>query len=271
MKIGILTFHLAHNYGAVLQCYALQEALRQLGHEVRVINYRQPYIKGIYGIFNVRYFFSLLGHLRLKTLLYYLKHLGRRVKRTRLYHSFRHTYWQETPSCSSRNIPPMDAYVIGSDQVWSLHCTQFMDQVYWGQFSRPRQSRIIGYAISATLDSLSQIGEKEIRPGRNLPPDRHPGRSGIGPDLVATISLLGQTAGREQAGSGGSLFDGFQVRLGKAGGGLCKNQPTGSCFRLWNHGFVRQYMLSFRFRFLFQVCQICCHQFLPWGGFCPEF
>lgn len=163
MKIGILTFHLAHNYGAVLQCYALQEALRQLGHEVRVINYRQPYMEGIYGIFNVRYFFSLLGHLRLKTLLYYLKHIGRRMKRTRLYRHFRDTYWQETPPCSSQDIPPMEGYVIGSDQVWSLHCTQFMDKVYWGQFSRPRHSRVIGYAISATLDSLSQIGEREIR------------------------------------------------------------------------------------------------------------
>ena len=28
MKIGILTFHRAHNYGAVLQCYALQEILK---------------------------------------------------------------------------------------------------------------------------------------------------------------------------------------------------------------------------------------------------
>ena len=26
-KIGIITFHKAHNYGAVLQCYALQEFL----------------------------------------------------------------------------------------------------------------------------------------------------------------------------------------------------------------------------------------------------
>lgn len=34
MKIGILTFHCAHNYGAVLQCYALQETLKQMVHDV---------------------------------------------------------------------------------------------------------------------------------------------------------------------------------------------------------------------------------------------
>ena len=40
MKIGILTFHWATNYGAVLQCYALQTYLESLGHEVKVINYK---------------------------------------------------------------------------------------------------------------------------------------------------------------------------------------------------------------------------------------
>ena len=40
MTIGILTFHWATNYGAVLQCYALQAFLESLGHEVKVIGYK---------------------------------------------------------------------------------------------------------------------------------------------------------------------------------------------------------------------------------------
>ena len=39
MKIGILTFHRGNNYGGILQCYALQQVLRQLGHSVEVIDY----------------------------------------------------------------------------------------------------------------------------------------------------------------------------------------------------------------------------------------
>lgn len=39
MKIGILTYHFAINYGAVLQCYALQQYLKSLGHDVEVINF----------------------------------------------------------------------------------------------------------------------------------------------------------------------------------------------------------------------------------------
>ena len=38
MKIGILTFHRAHNYGAVLQTYGLQEYIKQLGHDVYIID-----------------------------------------------------------------------------------------------------------------------------------------------------------------------------------------------------------------------------------------
>lgn len=39
MKIGIITYHFARNYGALLQCYALQKYLTEMGHDVQVLNY----------------------------------------------------------------------------------------------------------------------------------------------------------------------------------------------------------------------------------------
>ena len=39
MKIGILTYHRAHNYGAMLQAYALQHFLQSKGHQVDFIDY----------------------------------------------------------------------------------------------------------------------------------------------------------------------------------------------------------------------------------------
>ena len=42
MKIGLLTYHHSMNYGAVLQTYATCRALRELGHEVEIIDFRQP-------------------------------------------------------------------------------------------------------------------------------------------------------------------------------------------------------------------------------------
>ena len=39
-KIGILTFHRAENFGAVLQAYALQQYVTNLGYDVEIIDYR---------------------------------------------------------------------------------------------------------------------------------------------------------------------------------------------------------------------------------------
>ena len=58
MKIGILTFHCAHNYGAVLQCYALQEILKSSGHDVEIIDYRPNYLINPYKVFYIRRFIS---------------------------------------------------------------------------------------------------------------------------------------------------------------------------------------------------------------------
>lgn len=39
MRIGIITYHFARNYGAILQCYALQSYLESKGHRVEVLDY----------------------------------------------------------------------------------------------------------------------------------------------------------------------------------------------------------------------------------------
>ena len=51
MKIGIVTFNSAHDYGAVLQVWALQEKLKSKGHDVEVINYRIPSIDNLYRVY----------------------------------------------------------------------------------------------------------------------------------------------------------------------------------------------------------------------------
>ena len=51
MKIGILTFHCAANFGAVLQTLALQEVLRRMGHEAYVVDYRPKYLTEPYKAF----------------------------------------------------------------------------------------------------------------------------------------------------------------------------------------------------------------------------
>lgn len=47
MKTGILTFHASHNYGSMLQAFALQTTIQNMGHECEIINLRTDVQKGL--------------------------------------------------------------------------------------------------------------------------------------------------------------------------------------------------------------------------------
>ena len=70
MKVGILTFHAAHNYGSMLQNYAFQQVLIKLGYHPETINFRTPVQKEMYDYFKP--FHKLLNKKRLVYTLMYL-------------------------------------------------------------------------------------------------------------------------------------------------------------------------------------------------------
>lgn len=39
-KVGIITYHAAHNYGSMLQAYALQQTILRMGFDCEIINFR---------------------------------------------------------------------------------------------------------------------------------------------------------------------------------------------------------------------------------------
>ena len=68
MKIGILTFHRACNYGAALQCFALVKKLNTMGCDAEVIDYRSKAIEQSYQLINMRglkFFFLYLVFARI--------------------------------------------------------------------------------------------------------------------------------------------------------------------------------------------------------------
>jgi exopolysaccharide biosynthesis predicted pyruvyltransferase EpsI len=116
MKIGILTFHWATNYGAVLQAYALQNYLRKKGYDVYIINYRpKQYKKSLFKCFiNLRF---LLFPTLIKE---YLKEQKLEVFRKE---NLNETIEYESLSQLKNNPPLMDVYICGSDQIWNPHFT----------------------------------------------------------------------------------------------------------------------------------------------------
>lgn len=50
-SVGIITFHASHNYGSMLQAYALQQTVKSLGFDCRIINLRTPVQRQFYKPF----------------------------------------------------------------------------------------------------------------------------------------------------------------------------------------------------------------------------
>ena len=64
-------------------------------------------------------------------------------------------------TCDAFTIPcDYDAYVVGSDQLFTTEITGGLDKVYSGQFDKSDKSKLIGYAISSNAMAITEIGEK---------------------------------------------------------------------------------------------------------------
>lgn len=164
MRIGILTFHRAHNYGAVLQCYALQSVLEKMGHNVYIINYLQPHIEELYKPkIKLLVVAKKILFLRFGELTAYLVQYRKDIKATKNFRVFCNSYLHCTEACNSAEIPQdFDTYIIGSDQMWCINCTNGYDAVYWGGFKRQKDSKLVGYAISANGDYHDYLSMPEI-------------------------------------------------------------------------------------------------------------
>lgn len=115
MKIGILTYHRSHNYGALLQAIATRVVLERLGHEVHYIDYWPGYHKRVYAMVNPKLIFtwniiSALKYIKGLCVTYKTKYYRRQVMLT-----FISKYIE--PYCSSIT-DSYDIIVYGSDQIW---------------------------------------------------------------------------------------------------------------------------------------------------------
>lgn len=114
MRAGILTFHRASNYGAVLQTWALQQSLTNLGFEAKIIDYRTPQVEYDH---RPRYAYKRYGLLR------GIKNLGNKVRRAQVFDAFRERALIQTSEYTTYELPSIanmfDFFVVGSDQVWN--------------------------------------------------------------------------------------------------------------------------------------------------------
>lgn len=148
MKIGIFTFHCAANYGAVLQTYCLQEVLKNMGHEVYVIDYRPKYLTEPYKTFH--YDSTSLGSKLAKSKGFLRACLVApiRWKRNRAFSQFIHNHLNLYPLDLNDESNDFDAFIFGSDQIWNSDITCGTDKVFIGDFLAVKDKQLISYAAS---------------------------------------------------------------------------------------------------------------------------
>ena len=163
MKIGILTFHWATNYGAVLQAFALQAYLESRGHKVEVINFKPR-----------SYDLNILYLLRHPSQIMKLKAFVQRIRKEKLIDTFRQNYLHLTPRVSEGiqidGLGHYDAVITGSDQVlnpsFALYGEGKPTGVYFLNTIR-RNTKRIAYAVSFGCKEypgeVSRFAERWIR------------------------------------------------------------------------------------------------------------
>lgn len=146
MRIGIITFHHAFNYGAFLQSAGLHGCLKELGHEPEIIDYRNPKLEAVHERC-IRYGWHPLrrwaGYQRRSRFIECLAKL---------------TCSPLSRSSSDIKWSNYDAVIYGSDEIWNfISHTHRYDPVFFGHCC-PNSIARIAYAPSlGELDSAREI------------------------------------------------------------------------------------------------------------------
>lgn len=152
MKIGIMTFHYAHNYGAVLQAYALKKYLLELRHQCVIIDYRNKVIEEHYPttvsflIGKKDLCFPWRWKRTLNIILYRKRAQQMWKEQWNKFEEFIHLYLLDEKDNGIDNS--YDVLICGSDQVWGgkKGPTTSLDDMYFLKIST--RAKKIAYGVS---------------------------------------------------------------------------------------------------------------------------
>lgn len=151
MKISILTFPKAINYGTALQAVALKKKLEAYDNDVCFLEHNCEEIKKSNSLFD----FS--EALNPKYTVAHLYNLQVALKRKKNFEAFQKKYMS-----FSNNVPDsFDAVVAGSDQIWNYNLTND-DWFYFLNYKKDR-SKKVAYAGSFGLSSIDESKKPIIK------------------------------------------------------------------------------------------------------------
>lgn len=163
MRIGLITYHSAYNFGSVLQAYATQEIIREITGSCEVINYRSREQRKVYSIYKWDKGMALFKSL-VKNVLS-IPNYGIMKNRANKYEQVINDLFTLSEEC----VEPEDVYgvwkkydiiVSGSDQIWNKHSNE-LENISW-EYMFPYllhgyEGKKVSYASSITNMSDEEI------------------------------------------------------------------------------------------------------------------
>lgn len=189
MKIALLSFHNAYNYGAALQAYGLQCAVQQFGVDCEYINYQNTFRKHAYDMK-----FQLSQAIKNKKAISVAKSfagmpvMAKRAKKfegfySKYLHVTKRVYETSEDARETNNF--YDKFIVGSDQVWN-YSNNGGDTAYLLDFVND-DSKKISYSSSFGVSSLTP--EQERIYGENLSRfNRLSTRESIGTEIIEEVT-----------------------------------------------------------------------------------
>ena len=156
MKLGTITVHNGYNYGASLQAYALVQALKELGYDASLVDYRTGNIEKKVNINHSRGLKKAVGYILLN---------GRGYEyRRKRFEDFNQmiisgkTYYQNEELKILNDI--YDGFVCGSDQIWNMQITNY-DPAFFLSFAN-KDKLTMSYAASLGEERVSDEKTKKF-------------------------------------------------------------------------------------------------------------
>ena len=166
-KVGIITFHGSHNHGSVLQAYATQQTVKQLGYDCEIINFRMESQKEYYSLYRFNYGRNMMAQDFLM--------LPLQGKRKSLANKFE-DFINNKLSLSGKELhnrkeletvsDKYDIYLTGSDQIWSNRIPELVKSkedftgVYFLDFVKTDKPRL-SYASSVGEITYNELINKK--------------------------------------------------------------------------------------------------------------
>lgn len=162
MKVGVITFHNAHNYGASLQALALQRVLKELKCEPVLIHYHPGIIDDLYKPILDKGFKRIYK----KAKMMLRKRQRARLTKYKRYQNFIHKNFSllgdyTDNSQLNEDELNLDAYITGSDQVWNPEHTDGFDRAFTLDFVN--KGKKIAYAASVGTVRVDEMYREDFK------------------------------------------------------------------------------------------------------------